>query len=124
MIGEERRGMSWDDVLGIARDLPGIEIGESYGTPSLRVRGRFLGRLRDDGETLVIRCDHDERPLLIESNAGLFVTPHYQEYPAVLVTLAEADPALVRELVEDAWAERAPKRVVETWLAQRGERTT
>jgi hypothetical protein len=114
--------MTWDDVVAPARALPEVEEGTAYGTPALRVRGRFLGRVREDGETLAIRCDIDERPLLVEKHAELFVTPHYDDYPMVLVSLPTADPQLVRELVEDAWAERAPKRVVASWLAEtRGE---
>jgi len=91
--------MTWDDVVALARALPEVEVGTAYGTPALRVRGRFLGRLREDGETLAIRCDIDERPLLIERHAEFFVTPHYEDYPMVLVALPAADPGLVGELV-------------------------
>jgi hypothetical protein len=112
--------MTWEDVVALAHVLPGVEEGTAYGTPALRVRGRFLGRVREDGETLAIRCDIDERPLLVEKHAELFVTPHYEDYPMVLVSLPTADPDLVRELVEDAWAERAPKRMVQAWLAATG----
>jgi hypothetical protein len=112
--------MTWDEVVALGRALPQVEVGTAYGTPALRVRGKFLGRVREDGETLAIRCDIDERPLLVEKHAELFVTPHYENYPMVLVALPKADPALVRELVEDAWAERAPKRVVQAWLAAAG----
>jgi hypothetical protein len=114
--------MTWDDVVSFARGLPEVEEGAAYGTPALRVRGKFLGRLREDGETLAIRCDIGERPHLVEQHAELFVTPHYEDHPMVLVSLPTADPQLVRELVEDAWAERAPKPVVAAWLAgARGE---
>jgi hypothetical protein len=112
--------MTWDDVVALACALPEVEVGAAYGTPALRVRGKFLGRLREDGETLVIRCDIDERPLLVEKHDELFVTPHYEDYPMVLVALPAADRELVRELVEDAWAERAPKRVLQAWLAASG----
>jgi hypothetical protein len=108
--------VTWDDVVSMARVLPDVEVGTAYGTAALRVRGRFLARVREDGETLAIRCDIDERPFLVEKHAELFVTRHYEDYPMVLVSLPVADPELVRELVEDAWAERAPKRLVEAWL--------
>jgi hypothetical protein len=112
--------VTWEEVVALASELPEVALGTAYGTPALRVRGKFLGRLREDGETLAIRCDFDERPLLVEKHAELFVTPHYEDYPMVLVALPQADPELVRELVEDAWAERAPKRVVQAWLAATG----
>jgi hypothetical protein len=130
--------MTWEEVVACGRKLPDVEEGACYGTPALRVRGRFLARLREDGETLAIRCDPDERPFLVEKHAELFVTPHYQDYPIgsdaegvmpleaaspslTLIALPAADPELVRELVEDAWAERAPKRLVAAWVAEAGE---
>jgi hypothetical protein len=112
--------VTWDEVVVLASELPEVAVGTAYGTPALRVRGRFLGRLREDRVTLVVRCDFDERPLLVEKHAELFVTSHYENYPMVLVALPNADPELVRELVEDAWAERAPKRVVQAWTASAG----
>jgi hypothetical protein len=112
--------VTWDDVVSLARALPDVEEGTAYGTPALRVRGRFLARVREDGDTLAIRCDIDERPFLVEQHAELFVTAHYEDYPMVLVSLPIADRELVRELVEDAWAERAPKRLVEAWLESTG----
>ncbi len=114
--------MTWDDVVRIALELPAVEIGTAYGTPALRVRGAFMGRLREDGETLAIRCDLEERPLLIDAHPGmLFVTPHYEAWPMVLVALPQADPRLVQELVEDAWVLKAPKRLATPFLAQRAE---
>jgi hypothetical protein len=118
------RGVSWDEVCALATALPGVEIGTSYGTPALKVRGSFMARLREDGETLVVRVDPEERPLLLDAHPDeLFLTPHYEGWPLVLVALPRADPELVRELVEDAWAEKAPKRMVSAWLAERGEDT-
>ncbi len=113
--------MTWDDVVGLARDLPGVEVGTAYGTPALRVRRAFMCRVREDGETLAIRCDQEERPFLIEAHPGvLFVTPHYEDWPMVLVALPQADEQLVQELLEDAWAERAPRTMVKAWRAEHG----
>ncbi len=113
--------MTWDDVVALAEALPEVAAGTAYGTPALRVRRAFMCRLREDGETLAIRCDFEERPFLIDANDGiLFVTPHYQDSPMVLVALPRAGEELVRELLEDAWAERAPKALVREWRRKRG----
>ena len=104
------------------KTLPGIEEGTSYGTPALRVRRTFLARLREDGDTLAVPVDLEERSFLIDARPdALFVTEHYERWPLVLVSLPRADAVLVRELIEDAWSERASKRVVDAWLAERGE---
>ena len=112
--------VTWDDVVALALELPAVEVGSAYGTPALRVRGKFMGRLREDGETLAIRCDLEERPLLIDAHPGvLFITPHYEASPMVLVALPRAGEALVCELVEDAWAERAPRKLLDAHRAER-----
>lgn len=111
--------MTWDDVVAIALALPETEVGTAYGTPALRVKGKFLGRLKEDGETLAIRCDPDERSLLLDAHPGaLSLTPHYDNWPMVLVSLPRAPRELVSELVEDAWLERAPRKVAEAYRVQ------
>lgn len=107
--------------MALAGTLPEVEVGTAFGTPALRVRRAFMCRLREDGKTLAIRCDPDERPFLIDAHPDvLFVTPHYQERPMVLVALPRAGDALVRELLEDAWAERAPRSLLRAWRAEHG----
>jgi len=110
--------VTWDDVVAIGVALAAVEVGTAYGTPAMRVQGKFMCRLREDGETLAIRCDPEERPLLLEAHPDvLFLTPHYDSWPMVLVALPRADAGLVRELVEDAWAERAPRKLLEAYRA-------
>ena len=64
--------MTWDDVVRIGRELPGVEVASAY-----------------------------------------------EAWAMVLVALPRADEGLVRELVEDAWVDRAPKRTVAELLAGR-----
>ncbi len=105
--------LSWDDILELAADLPEIENGMSYGTPALKVRGKFMGRLRDDGDVMVVKCDLEEKPFLLEANpTTLFTTPHYDGYGAVLVRLDAVQPDELRELLIDAWLLAAPKKLV------------
>jgi hypothetical protein len=69
-------------------------------------------RLRDDGETLALRVDPEERLALVHEQPEIFyVTPHYQDYPFVLVRLAAADREELEELLAEAWLLSAPKRL-------------
>src|SRR3954447_24730567 len=105
---------TWDDVLASAAGLPGVEVGTSYGTPSLKVRGKFLCRLRTNPDALVVRViDLADREALLKGQPDVFfTTPHYDGSPAVLVRLEAVEPAQLAELIEDAWRVQAPKRVV------------
>src|SRR5262249_36956989 len=59
------RPPSYDTVVRFALALPSVEEGTCYGTPALRAGGRFLARLREDGD-LAIRCGFEEREILME----------------------------------------------------------
>jgi hypothetical protein len=110
--------VTYDQVRELARRLPGVEEGTSYGTAALKVHGKLLVRLKEDGDTIVLRTDFIERDhLLRTAPATFFITDHYRDYPAVLVRLSSVAPAQLRELLEDAWRRVAPKRLVATYDA-------
>jgi hypothetical protein len=105
--------IGWEDAVALARQLPETEESTSYGTPALKVRGKLFARLRADPDAIVLRCDLDEKPLLLDARPDiLFETPHYQGYPALLIRL-EASPEDLRELLIDSYAYVAPKRLVD-----------
>jgi hypothetical protein len=95
----------WTDVVAAAAALPGVEEGTWYRTPALKVRGKGFCRMKEDGETLVVRVIdlEDKEALLRGDPETFFTTPHYDGYAYVLVRLARVDPGTLRELVEDAW---------------------
>ena len=106
--------LGWEDVVAIGTRLPGIEVGSSFGTPSLKVRKKFICRMRTNPDALVLRVTHlGEREALLQGDPEtFFTTPHYDGYPAVLVHLEKVDPTELAELLEDAWRLQAPKRLV------------
>jgi hypothetical protein len=105
---------TWEDVVEIGTRLPGVEVGTSFGTPALRVRGKGMCRLRSDPSALVLRvADLGEREALLQGQPEAFFSiPHYDGHPYVLVRLERVDPDELAELLEEAWRLRAPKRVV------------
>lgn len=111
--GGEPQGVSFAELCEFALGLPGVETGLSYGTPALRVKGRFLARLREDGETVALRIPFELRDLLLRSDPEVFfITDHYRGHPAILLRLAAARPGQVADLLEQAWRAQAPKRLV------------
>ncbi|HVT40122.1 MAG TPA: MmcQ/YjbR family DNA-binding protein [Gemmatimonadaceae bacterium] len=108
-------------VLEAARGLPGVEEGTAYGTRALRLKGKFLARLREDGESLVIKVEMIEREHLMRSDpVTFFITDHYRDYPSVLIHLSKVKPALLRELIEQSWRRAAPKRLLGLVLPRAG----
>ena len=112
---------TWHDVIAIGSRFPGVEVTTSYGTPALKVRQKFMCRLRTDPDALVLRVsDLGEREALLQGQPeAFFSTPHYDGHPYVLVRLDVVDPEELAELIEESWRIRALKRVIAKYDAER-----
>jgi len=108
-------------VCEIARKLPGVEESSSYGTAALKVKGRFMCRLRSEAEgALAIRCDFLDRQILLQADPEVFfVTDHYQDYPMILVRLDKIRLSALPDLIERAWRMVAPAKLVAEYEARR-----
>ncbi|MCE9668391.1 MmcQ/YjbR family DNA-binding protein [Myxococcus stipitatus] len=93
----------------IALALPGMEEGTSYGTPSFRVRKKFIARMKEDGETLVVKVDPEAREVLTRAEPEtFFFTDHYAGYPEyLLVRLANVKRDVLARLLEEGWRSAA-----------------
>ena len=108
-------GVTFADVSRLGRALPGVVESTSYGTPALKVDGKLLVRLKEDGNTLVLRMDFVNRDLLLRAEPDLFfLTDHYLNYPSILLRLTRVTKPRMAELLEDAWRLVAPRRIRET----------
>jgi hypothetical protein len=118
---ETAPGAEYKRVCEIARRLPGVEESASYGTPALKVKGRFLCRLRTEAEgALAIRCDFLDRQILLQADPEVFfVTDHYLDYPMVLVRLEKIRLSALPDLIERAWRMVAPAKLVAEYDARR-----
>ena len=112
---------AWKDVVAAWRGLPEVEEGTWFRTPCLRVRKKSFCRMKEDGETLVVRVvDLEDKDALLRSDPEVFfTTPHYDGYAYVLVRLARVDPAQLAEVIEDAWRLSAPKRLLAAYDGER-----
>jgi len=113
--------LGWDEVVAIGTRFPEVEEGTCFGTPALRVRGKFICRLRTDPDALVVRVIDlaDAQALLLGQPDVFFSTPHYDGSPYVLVRLDVVGEDELAELLEDAWRLRAPKRMTAAYDASR-----
>jgi hypothetical protein len=85
------------------------------------LRPKDLLEVGDQGEVIAFRTAGLEakEAYLREEPEVCFTTAHFRGYPAVLVRLAKLRAPLLRELVTEAWLDRAPKTAVKAFLADR-----
>jgi hypothetical protein len=103
--------IAWDDIVALCNELPETEESTHYGRPALKVRGKAFVSLREKPDALVVRCDGEEKPLLLEARPDVvFTTPHYDGWPYILVRL-DAPLEDAHELVMDSWLANAPKKL-------------
>jgi hypothetical protein len=128
---------TWDDVRACALALPEAVESALHGDAAFRVRDKLfawerplrrsdLGALGDaapEGPILGVRTlDIGAKAALLADDPGVFfTTPHFDNYPAVLVRLNQIGRDELEELITEAWLCRAPKRVIAAWEKARRE---
>jgi hypothetical protein len=128
---------SWDDVQRLALALPETDERVSRERRQWRVKDKLfvwerplrpkevteLGDDAPDGPILGARVEHlGARQALIEDDPSVyFTTSHFDGYAAILVRLDRIALDELEEIVTEAWLARAPKRLVDAFLAERGE---
>jgi hypothetical protein len=101
-------GLSEDSVRKMALGLQGADERPSYGTPGFRVNDQLFLRFHQDGESLVVRCDFEQRTELMAADpATYYITDHYLNYEWVLVSRARVHPDALRDLLNMAHAAAA-----------------
>ena len=86
-------------------------------SPPFRVAGKaFAWESPHEHGALALRCDIDERPLIVETRPAMFfMTPHYEAHPIVLVRLEGADAEELAGRIEDSWLLTAPTRLANAY---------
>jgi len=104
-------------TVKLAKRFPGIEVETSYGTPAIKVKGKFMARLRTEAEGwLAIRCDFVDREMLLQAAPHVFhLTDHYRNYPMILVDLAAIEKEALADILERAWRMTAAKKAIREW---------
>jgi hypothetical protein len=128
-----------EDIDAICASLPETELGISWGDrPTWKVprgekgRGFVLyrmphktaidpktGEMYDDLVVITTPTAVEKQALVDDPNLPFFTIDHFRNFDAVLVQqsrLGEVDVDELREILTDAWARRAPKRLVRQHL--------
>jgi hypothetical protein len=127
---------TWEHVRRLALALPETSERRSRDTLQWRVRDKLfvwerplrrsdleaLGDAAPDGPILGARVEHlvAKEALLADASGVFFTTPHFDGYPAILVTLDRIAADVLEEVVVEAWLARAPKRLARAYLDAAG----
>ena len=130
---------SLEDARRIALALPATSEKVSWGSLHWRVRDKdfawerplrrgdlaALGEAVPAGEVLAVRvADLAEKDALVAAEPEVFFTvPHLDGFPAVLVRLEAIEVDELTEIISDAWLDRAPRALRESFLGERDPRT-
>ena len=120
---------AWDDVARICLALPEVTAGSSHGRRAWQVRDKAfvwerplgkkdvaeLGNAAPSGPVVAAYVPDEgaKLALIAEEPEVYFTTAHFAGYPAILVRLDAIDAGSLAELVEEAWACRAPRRLLD-----------
>ncbi len=99
---------TFDTVRELGLALPDVAEGTTYGSPALKVRGRMFACMAihrsAEPDSLAIRMDFSRRDELIAADPNVFyLTPHYVDYPVVLVRLSKVHPDALKDLLLTGW---------------------
>ena len=121
---------TWDDIRAVTATLPGTvessprewrvrDKNLAWERPLRKADLEALGADAPEGDILGVRvADVGVADALIADDPAVFFrTPHFANYPAVLLRLAVIEPDELHELLRDAWLARVTKAVARAYLA-------
>ena len=110
---------SVDNVRSIALDLPATTEKLCWGTPAWYVKGKIFARILEDGVSVVVKVDFDERTALVQEDPKVYaVTSHYERYPMVIVRLGSVTKGDLEERLIEAWRFSAPAKLLREFDAE------
>jgi hypothetical protein len=124
---------TWQDIARIVGELP--ETAEpsprnwrvrkkliAWERPLRKADYEALGDDAPDGDILGARVPDEgvKFALIADDPSVYFTTPHFDDYPAVLVRLAEIGVPELTELITEAWLAQAPKTLAKAFLQNDG----
>ena len=107
----------FEPVKKIALTFPGAEESVSHeNTPSVKVRGKLMCRLHDNGEFIPIHLAFEIRDKYLDSHPEIFHLPeHFKAYPYICMWLHNYDTNLLKEILELSWRGLASKKQIAEW---------
>lgn len=110
--------MNIGQVRKLALALPDVAEAPHFQYSSFRVRGKIFVTVPPDEEHIHVFIGEETRePALALHAAFLEKLTWGAKVVGLRIALRKATPSVVRDLVEKAWAAKAPKSLIATWAS-------
>jgi len=102
--------------LALGLGLPGVDETTSYGQPTLKAHGKLWVWWSPHEDAPVFKVPIEEREVLVEVEPEtFFFTPHYRDYPLVLVRPEKLDLNWAKANLIKVWRAQAPKHILKAY---------
>lgn len=107
--------MTADDFRSLALALPEACEGAHMGHPDFRVKNKIFASLGPDAAWGMVKLLPDQQRTFLRTAAGAFAPAAgaWGQRGATIVHLSKADAAQVRQALDLAWRNTAPKKLVQ-----------
>ncbi|HEX6497800.1 MAG TPA: MmcQ/YjbR family DNA-binding protein [Micromonosporaceae bacterium] len=111
-----------DEIRRLALALPEVEEATHFGQPSFKVRGKPFAGLEKGGAHLGVGVDPAEAHGAVADDPEVYqeVWRNGSIFVGLRIDLAKVSAERVAELIERAWRNKAPKRLVTAYDEARG----
>lgn len=100
----------WEDACAYACTLPDVVMEKWWGTPCPKINSKGLMSRSREPDSFGLMVARGEKELLFETDPGTFwETPHYANYPMLLVRFGTASRDRIELYIQRAWWDRAKK---------------
>jgi len=101
----------YDTVRQIAAAFPNVERGASRGTPALKVTGKLFVRLKEDGDSVVLKMPFGQRAEWMAADPQTYcITGHHRGYEWMLVRFSKLHADVLPELQRIAHRAALPSK--------------
>jgi hypothetical protein len=103
--------MKLEQVRRIAMSLPSVTEEPHFQYTSFRIAGKIFATAPPDGEHLHVFIDEEQRQLALALDPEpLAILTWGKRVVGLRVTLSKAKSPLVRQLLQQSWSRKAPKK--------------
>jgi hypothetical protein len=124
MRHSEHTSQPVDAFRRLALSLPEAEERDHWGRPSFRVRGRIFATLWPEELRGVVKVSREEMVALAEADPATFTAKPWGPSSWLSITLSNAEPGELGELLVEAWRGVAPKRTVAAYDRRRAQQSS